>query len=305
MDLSDLASLEPLAGGWSGLTFRGEAAGERVVVRVYPPGLRPPAAPEVDAAVLRLVRGLLPVPDVVEVVRGDADADRPGLLLTSWVEGVRGDLLLPGLDDAALHRAGTAVGRVAGVLAGMPVLRGGAFVDGSLSLGRLDAPDDLTDWVRLRLGPLPGWTPLLGPLLEVADHAQQLLEGASRRCLVHSDLNPKNLLLDPATLEVTAVLDWEFAHAGLPTTDLGNLLRFDRHPAYVEGVLSAYRSRVPAAEAGPDLLDRARAADLWALVDLAARGGSNPVADRAEQLLRSIGQECDLHAGGPTPEPAP
>ena len=57
---------------------------------------------------------------------------------------------------------------------------------------------------------------------------------------MHSDLNPKNLLLDPDTLAITGVLDWEFAHAGHPFTDLGNVLRFDRAPAYVDAVLGAY-----------------------------------------------------------------
>ena len=60
---------------------------------------------------------------------------------------------------------------------------------------------------------------------------------------MHSDLNPKNLLVDPDTLDVTGVLDWEFAHAGHPFTDLGNLLRFDRDPAFVEAVLAAYPTR--------------------------------------------------------------
>ena len=54
---------------------------------------------------------------------------------------------------------------------------------------------------------------------------------------MHSDLNPKNLLVDPDTLVVTGVLDWEFAHSGHPFTDLGNLLRFDRDPAYADAVL--------------------------------------------------------------------
>ena len=78
----------------------------------------------------------------------------------------------------------------------------------------------------------------------MAAEAQDLLDTVERRCLVHSDLNPKNLLLDPESLEVTGVLDWEFAHAGHPATDLGNLLRFDRSPAYVEGVLGAYVDRL-------------------------------------------------------------
>ncbi len=66
-----------------------------------------------------------------------------------------------------------------------------------------------------------------------------LLDAEPRRCLVHGDLDPEDLLLDPDTLEVTRVLDWELAHAGHPATDLGNVLRPDRAPAYVDAVLAA------------------------------------------------------------------
>ncbi len=111
---------------------------------------------------------------------------------------------------------------------------------------------------------------------------------------MHSDLNPKNLLVDPDTLEVTGVLDWEFAHAGHPWTDLGNLLRFERDPSYVAGVLGAWTTRHGGAVDA--LLDGARAADLWALVDLASRERDNPVADRAATLLRAVAQAGDVHA---------
>ena len=39
---------------------------------------------------------------------------------------------------------------------------------------------------------------------------------------------------------MAAVLDWEFAHSGSPYTDLGNAVRFDRRPAWVDAVASAY-----------------------------------------------------------------
>jgi aminoglycoside phosphotransferase len=38
--------------------------------------------------------------------------------------------------------------------------------------------------------------------------------------LVHGDYGPNNVLLDPATFEVTAVVDWELAHLGDPVEDL-------------------------------------------------------------------------------------
>jgi hypothetical protein len=84
------------------------------------------------------------------------------------------------------------------------------------------------------------------------------------------------------------------AHAGHPFTDLGNLLRFDRHPAYVEGMLAAWCERRGGTRA--EALDLARAADLWALVELASRAGQNPVADRAAAHLRAIARTGDLKA---------
>lgn len=231
-------------------------------MRIFAGPRHPPEAAEVQAALLRLVRGLLPVPAVLE--------QRPGLLVTEFLPGVRGDLLLPTLRGDELRRVGESFGRVAAALGGMPMLRRGVFADGDLRIEPFDVglPDSLG---------------------ELRARAEALLDEETRTCLVHSDLNPKNLLVDPATLTVTGVLDWEFAHAGHPFTDLGNLLRFDREPAYVEGVLSAYPD--------PDrALDLARAADLHALTELASRAGENPVADRAAERVEAIVRAQDWHA---------
>jgi aminoglycoside phosphotransferase (APT) family kinase protein len=142
---------------------------------------------------------------------------------------------------------------------------------------------------------LPGFSEVeLDGLRSAAAEAQYRLDALERCCLVHSDFNPKNMVLDPDTLQVCALLDWEFAHAGVPGIDLGNLLRFDRQPAYVESVVAAYVGR-----SGRDpvlVLEQARAADLWALVELASRVGQNPVANQAHALLRAIARTGDLSA---------
>jgi aminoglycoside phosphotransferase (APT) family kinase protein len=284
------SSLVPLEGGWSGQTFVSDVAGVRTVVRIYPPGTRGGVGAEVDAAVLRLVRGLVPVPEVLEVRPGDLAEDRPGVLVTSYVEGVRGDELLASLRPDGLARVGTTLGDLLADLAGMPMVRAGAFADPDLTVAPFEL--DLPAYVA-ELEPLLAHLSVdeLDGLREVALEAQTLLDTVDRVCLVHSDLNPKNLLLDPASLTLTAVLDWEFAHAGHPYTDLGNLLRFDREPAFVEAVLAAYTARRGGRP--EDALALARAADLFALVELATRRGENPVAGRADRLLRSVAARRD------------
>ena len=288
----DLTSLTPLPGGHSGQTFLGEAAGERTVVRIHPPTS---TRGEVDAALLRLVRGLVPVPEVLEVRRGDPDADLPGLLVTSFLPGTRGDLLLPTLDDAGLETLGACLGDLLADLGGMPMLSGGPFVDAGLAIGDWGLADGLPGFVEEYADALGHWSAdELAGLREVAVDAQARLDTVNRCCLVHSDFNPKNLLVDPESLEVTGLLDWEFAHAGHPFTDLGNLLRFDRQPAFVEAVLAAYCARRGGT---PDAaLALARAADLYALVELASRRGQNPVADRAHDLLRAVARSRDPQA---------
>lgn len=298
-----LPELVPLPGGHSGETFLAESLGERSVVRIYAgrSAGRGPAAAEVDAAVLRLVRGLLPVPEVLEVRRADPLTGTPALLVTSWLAGSRLDEVLPDLGDEPAGRVGQALGALLARLAQMPMLRAGEFLDGGLRIGPM--PPELTDlaaWLEHHTGegPLATWTGRdRAALTDVADRAQDVLDRTDRACLVHSDFNPKNLLVEPTTGAVTGLLDWEFAHAGSPFTDLGNLLRFDRRPAFADAVLGAYTDRV--VDAPPDreeLLERARAADLFALVELASRLGENPVADRAHDQLLAIARTGDLHA---------
>jgi aminoglycoside phosphotransferase (APT) family kinase protein len=294
------AALAPMPGGYSGETFLAEVAGERTVVRIYAGrgATRGPSAAEVDAAVLRLVHRLVPVPEVLEVRRADPGTGAPGLLVTGFLPGARGDEVIASADDALLTTLGHRLGEVLARLAQMPMLRPGRFLDGELRIGPWPVgAEDLAAWVGAALdGPvLAQWASAdQAALLDLADHAQDLADTGDRWCLVHSDFNPKNLLVAADTAVVTGVLDWEFAHAGSPFADLGNLLRFDRKPALVEAVCQTYSDLV--VDAPADLLDQARAADMWALVELASRAGQSPVADRAHDRLLAMARTGDLHA---------
>ena len=305
-----LPSMTPLAGG-SGETFLAEAADGRSVVRVYGERSRwrGPTAPLVDAAVLRLVRGLLPAPQVLEVRAPVGGA--PGLLVTSELPGAPGEDVLPALDPDALGRAGEQLGGAAARLAGVPVLRRGVFADGDLRLVDFPpgaAPGECLAAVEqaYAAGAFDGWpAPRLRGLGAVAARAQRIVEDGEDELgeaafLSHGDLGPANVLLDPATGDLLGVVDWEFAHAGIPWTDLGNLLRGRGGPdddPFAAGVLGGWReaTRLVDPPGATRLLDLARAADLLALTRLAG-GAGHAGAEEARARLAAIADRRDLHA---------
>jgi aminoglycoside phosphotransferase len=79
--------------------------------------------------------------------------------------------------------------------------------------------------------------------------------------LVHGDYGPNNVLLDPDAHDVTAVLDWEWAHAGDPIDDLAwceFIIRL-HHPADIwalAGFYESYGSRPAWPELHAGIIDR-------------------------------------------------
>ncbi len=289
----------PLSGGYSGEVFLVEYAGERAVLRVY--GSTPERA-AVDAGLLRLVHGLVPVPRVLDLRHNDPAQPGPAHLLTSFEPGERLDLVLTDGDAVERSRLASGVVDVLVALSGVAFLRPGMFVDADLTLSDSHAPAaGLVEWLDLHVGgsALGGWDAgLLRSLAQVCQYADVLLDGIDRTCLVHSDFNGKNILVDRRTGAVTAVLDWEFAHAGSPYADLGNLVRFDRGTAWADDVVAGFVDR--ARGLAPDPLTLAYASDLWALIDLAGRACQHDVGAKAALLLTEIARAQDLHASPPT-----
>ncbi len=297
--------MTPLAGGYSGETFVIGAGNEQCVVRIY---ARDPRRALIDASLLRLMRGLLPVPEVVEV--RPAYDGKPAVLVTQRLPGVRLDLLLPDLADPDRARLGQSLGRALGVLSGVPQLRFGMFKDEELTISSNGAPaGDLAQWAQhfRDNGRLAVWSqPDFNDLQQLVDEAEDALAAVEpqRWVLVHSDFNPKNLLVDPESLDLTGVLDWEFAHAGSPYTDLGNLTRFERHRDFTKAVVSALADTAP--PLAPQALRLGRAVDLWALIELAGNVSPNAVRELAGDLLLAQARERDLHAWPwPTPRVDP
>ena len=204
-----------LPGGRINSNYRVDLSdGTRVVVRYYGKG-----SPAVERAAMDLVKGRLPVPEILDA--GE-----------SWAV-MR---FLPGeplaIHPAAARAAGRALATVASVALPWP---------GTFGAGGAITPfpfDGLAGFIREAMG-RAGVGAILGSR-RVASVERLLVREAGRMSeidacsvLSHGDFNPANILV--ADGQVTGVLDWEFAHSGSPWMDPGNLLR-DLPPQYHEDV---------------------------------------------------------------------
>lgn len=118
-------------------------------------------------------------------------------------------------------------------------------------------------------------------------YADLMDERARLAKLVHSDFNGLNVLLQKRNgrFETTAVLDWEFAFAADPLTDIGNMLRYEQpDSAFERAFIGGYL------QSGGELPNHwkllSKLADLVALLDMLGRSAGTPV--RAGDLIRLI-----------------
>ncbi|MFC7193481.1 phosphotransferase family protein [Halosimplex aquaticum] len=92
--------------------------------------------------------------------------------------------------------------------------------------GRAAWADRLRDIVDAALDGLDDrFADLETPLREYVDDRLDALDLTAESTLLHGDYRPGNLLADPGTGEVTAVLDWGAAQAGDPRYELAWVVR--------------------------------------------------------------------------------
>jgi aminoglycoside phosphotransferase (APT) family kinase protein len=293
----DGPTLEPLSGGFSGETFLARGDPVDMVVRIYE---RNPDRAPIDAAILRLGRGLVPVPEVVEL--RPATESSPAVLVTEFIPSVSlADVLADPPRHLDWESLGLDVGWMLGALSWIPFVRHGEFVDADLSLSADGVPADLAEWAqRARdAGRIATWSDAdWAGLQELVNVAGDVLDRAGphddRAVLVHSDFNPKNIRLDSHTLDVVALVDWEYAHAGSIHTDFGNFTRFERDERLVDPFLEGFVDSAPGHIRDP--FGHGRAMDLWALIELAGRPATNPVTELATELLLAQARSGDLGA---------
>lgn len=288
-----LSDLQRLTGGFDHACYRARWIARDVTLRF---GYASPDDARREAAILGRAPNGVPAPRVLSAHHGAT----PALLLT-WLEGETLSAALHRFDPADAHRVGAALGRALARIHAVPFDHAGFLgPDGHVAepLGHVgSAYRDFThaclDDPRLRARLAPTLRARLHHTLDA--HAEHFATLDAAR-LVHSDFNPKNLIVrrDADGWHLAGVIDWSYAHAGHPLADLGNLLRFaERYPAhFVDALLTAYRD-----EGGtlpPDWRRAAHLLDLAALVQFLTRPGERPrtvatVRDRLERTLAGLG----------------
>lgn len=180
--------MQPMRHGYTNQTT-GDASAS-TVVKSY----RGPAADQRrqrEETMLRYMQGRLPVPTV--------HAAEPSRVTMGFLPGTHGqDLIDAGHAPAVLRARGELLRTVQAIE--VEAIPGVGVQD-------VDVPD-----VGVQGGSVEDD--------DVEDGDISVEDGSAEPVLVHGDFGPNNILLDPETFEVTALLDWEFAHIGSPIEDL-------------------------------------------------------------------------------------
>lgn len=282
-----------LAGGFSHETLLLTLTNRQVVVRLGGSGHA------IEATVMAAAGEYVPVPEILNTIPLTSAATSPRSAMV--LEYVPGTPLGEVLDNAELNgiqlgRLGAEVGRVAARISSVEFEGPGFFADDQLTVTpqqpwSAQLPEfatrcmAVTPQARLDAAARTAWEKLC------ATHAPALAGIEHQARLVHSDLNPKNILVTQAHRgwRIAAVLDWEFTYSGCPYADAANMLRFegDYLPDFRDSFRTAFAAHLPAdLEPDKDWFYLGRVLDMFALSDLVTRPIGHPIADRAAQVIR-------------------
>ncbi|BBZ38284.1 phosphotransferase family protein [Mycobacterium conspicuum] len=209
---AEITDVTPLAGGASSLTFGGVRDGQKVVIKVAPPGVAPVAHRDVlrQARIIKaLASKRAPVPEVLWEDAGD-----PPLFVMSHVEGDCVEPLFDGVDATdptdLTERYRNACRTMAALHSIAPAdlgLTGEPVVDPTAEVHRWCATLQTVDAALV-----PDWQ-------QVRDALLRCTPTALAPSVVHGDFRLGNLLAVGA--DIRAIVDWEIWSIGDPRIDAG------------------------------------------------------------------------------------
>jgi aminoglycoside phosphotransferase (APT) family kinase protein len=291
-----VAGIAPVSGGLANTNLKVTLAGHDapLLLRLYQ---RAPAEARKEWALHRRLAGIAPVPAVLHAAESNPLTGGP-YAVVEWVDGDHLGRIAPGLGRRARDELARDIGRVLAAIHEVTFPTSG-FLDASLDVAHpIDAgAGGLLGFLKLCLVEGQGGerlgVDLTQAALAFAEREGHRLEAWTRPArLTHSDFNGSNVLVRETASgwRVAAVLDWEFAFAGAPFFDFGNLLRppLGEIDGFAEAVAAGYReggSPMPA-----DWRALARIADLTAWADFLNRNDATPavIADARRMIAATV-----------------
>jgi aminoglycoside phosphotransferase (APT) family kinase protein len=244
-----LASARLLTAGKCNTNYKVNVSGlnETYVLRVH---VRDPRGGEKDLNLFQLIQGRVPVPHILFTTTG-SDPGAFSYTIMSWVEGILFSDVLASKNEAAIADCAYAIGLVLANIGTYTFPRAGFFGPDLTIVEVIEEGGMLSYFEQFLFYGNTGQnlgatlTQRLWSFLKNNAHYFDVLDGA--RSLVHSDFKGFNILVrqNKERWNVTAVLDWEFAFAGSPLVDIGNMLRYSHlHPPIFESeFIRGYRER--------------------------------------------------------------
>ncbi len=236
-----------LSGGFANTNYKLVVEGQPapVVLRLPQKNIR---TFPTEIAVLKRVESFIPVPSVLFA---DTSSEQP-YAIVSWIEGIRLSEVLGIISQNEAESIGYQLGQILQKIHAVDLGRSGFFDHnfqflrefeslGSESLAYLRmflVNTKVRERVDIRV------LDQIDFLLKQYEYELKSLSPCNR--LIHSDFNPKNILVRKldSSWQVTGILDWEFAFSGTPFNDLGNFLRFEEElpVGLAEAFLNGYIS---------------------------------------------------------------
>jgi aminoglycoside phosphotransferase (APT) family kinase protein len=221
--LGAVSTYERLEAGHANTNYVVVTAQAKLVLRLH---VNDPAACAKERTVHELLQDSVPLSSQL-ASHEDRELLGYPFSISSFVEGVTLERALLGGAQVRLETAAHSLGDT---LARLSQFRFETFGDLTVPVGTRQlevVPRSAVDFYRQVLYESPAAS-RLGPL---RDRVWRLVQTSAERFpdawpphLAHGDFNLTNVLVDDHG-ELSAVLDWEFAHAGNIWADLGNLLR--------------------------------------------------------------------------------
>ena len=293
-------SIAALSGGYRNANFKVQldSPAMAVVLRVYEHAASL-CQKEID--LIKLVAGAIPVPELL-FAEPVAMADIAPFAIFNFVEGITLRELKQTGDERAIAEAAYSAGEMLAKLGRFTFSKAGWLSAGpAVTAPLLEGADPLPRFVDLCLD-----SPNLARRVEpdvcsqihdlVWSWAARLSALDEQKSLVHCDFGMRNLIVRPeqGRWKVAALLDWEFAVAGSPLTDVGHFLRYELcgrpllEPHFSEGF------RHGGGKLPPDWRQLARVVDVSALVATLTRDElPQNVETEIAELIRATAEDRD------------